>query len=199
MAETNKYRRRSSTPENDPCRVSIRLSDYDYAQAGAYFVTICAQERRSLFGAVEDGTMRLNAAGKMAVKAWEDLPGRFPNLELDYFVMMPNHFHGILVLQDDEGKPDTGLSDRVSQGISKNSLARIIQAYKSITTNEYITGVKKLGWAPFVGRIWQRNYWEHVVRNEKDLNSIREYIVNNPMKWELDEENPEKGKHPFSL
>jgi len=112
--------------------------------------------------------MQLNAAGLMVADQWQGIVERFPGVELDEYVIMPNHLHGIVML---------------SSGIS---LSRVIRAFKSITTHEYISGVKQNGWREFPGRLWQRNYWNRVIRSECELALIREYIRNNPLKWELD-------------
>lgn len=140
--------------------------------------------------------MRLNEVGQMVRIAWQGLSLRFPGIELDEFTVMPNHIHGILVMQS--GDVVTGVrantrfaltrSDSTihTNGTLPNTAGRIIQAFKSMTTHEYIKGVKISGWPPFPGRLWQRNYWDHIVRNEADLHDIREYIQTNARRWELD-------------
>ena len=154
-------------------RKSIRLQNYDYSQAGAYFITICTQHRQHFLGEIIQNEMRLNEAGTMILQQWETLPQRFSSLQLDAFVIMPNHIHGILVLD----------------GHSNKTLADIVGAFKSITTNEYIKGVKQYHWQSFDRIFWQRNYYEHIIRNEQALNQIREYIVYNPISWAQDENN----------
>lgn len=158
-------------------RRSIRLQGYNYSEAGAYFVTICTQDRQCLFGEIQDGQVVLNAAGSMVADSWNRLPSRFPEVELDVSVVMPNHFHGILVLAGD------GLS-----------LPDVVQRFKSITTRLYTLAVAEKGWQPFRGRVWQRNYFEHIVRSPKELDELRQYITNNPMQWELDSENPRRSE-----
>jgi REP element-mobilizing transposase RayT len=302
-------------------RRSIRLQGYDYAQAGAYFVTMVMQNRECLFGHVAEDQMRLNAAGEMAAAVWAGLAERFPFAELDEFVIMPNHVHGIIVLTGDqpvgdermgdhEDRPNEGIGgrgescirpvgiravmggrtgdgrmgdhedrpnediggtgescirpvgiraamdgrmgdgrmgdhedrpnyrpndrandrandrpDRTGEsrirpgydvteqmgdhkdrpndcpndrpndvgGTLPGTIGRIVQAYKSITTHEYILGVRQQGWAAFPGKLWQRNYYERIIRNERELDAIRRYIVANPLQWTLDSENP---RHP---
>jgi REP element-mobilizing transposase RayT len=181
-------------------RHSSRLRDYDYSAAGAYFVTICTQGRECLFGEVIDGAMVLNDAGRMVLGMWRALPERFPNVATDEFVVMPNHVHGIILLNDRRGEPRvrpiSGFG--MKQGDHKDrpygtgdfSLGRVCQAFKSLTTVEYVRGVKDYQWPSFPGRLWQRNYFERVIRDEGELGAIREYIRNNPLKWEQDEENP---------
>ncbi len=198
-------------------RRSIRMQGYDYARAGAYFMTICTQHHLCLFGKVIDGKMQLNGAGQMVHTTWHQLPNRFDTLALDEFVVMPNHIHGILVLNGGDGILDRDdHKDRpyASRNINRrgescirpinqshkptirscgtlpDTVGRIVQAFKSITTHAYVTGVKQHGWPPFDGKLWQRNYWEHIVRNEPDWNQIRAYIQNNPLQWQLDKLNP---------
>ncbi len=170
-------------------RRSIRLSGYDYSFPGAYFVTLCAQDRACLFGYIKEGTMFENDAGRMIRSVWEDIPIRYPGTDIDAFQVMPNHIHGIILLQNvgagpcacpnDEGRP---------QGVAPTiSLSDIVGRFKSMTTKRYIDGVRCNGWRPFDGKVWQRNYWEHIVRNEDALNDIHEYITGNPAEWERDE------------
>ena len=160
-------------------RHSIRLKQYDYSQAGAYFVTIDVQNRGHLFGEIVNGEMVLNDAGKMIEEQWQALKERFPLIDLDVYQVMPDHFHGIIVIVGatlvvalDVGKPST--------------LGDIIGAFKSITTHKYIKGVEDHGWQRFSKRLWQRNYYEHVVRDETDLERIRKYIQSNPLNWNHD-------------
>jgi putative transposase len=157
-------------------RKSLRLTGYNYAQSGAYFVTICTQRRACLFGAVIDGEMLLNEAGEMVKRTWEQIQSLQCNVEIDAFVVMPNHLHGIIEL--------TASCDATAV------LGDIVGAFKSRVTVEYVRGVKGLSWPAFAGRLWQRNFYEHIIRDDHALLQVREYIVNNPMQWELDEENP---------
>lgn len=181
-------------------RRSIRLKGYDYAQAGLYFVTVCAQDRSCLFGEVADGEMHLNEAGQMILAEWEALRVRFPSGGLDEFCVMPNHIHGIVSLSnalDDGAKrgattrvapTETGLVTDLPGAAVR--LGDVVGAFKSLTTDLYIRGVKNLGWSCFRGRLWQRNYHEHIIRNENVLDQTRRYILDNPMSWDLDPENP---------
>ena len=170
-------------------RRSIRLKRYDYSQNGAYFVTICVQNREFLFGKIENGKMILNNAGKMIEKYWREIPEHYPNVILDVFVIMPNHMHGILII-DNVRVPLVGTHQKGQpQGIAptrKNTIGDIIGAFKSLTTNEYIRGVKNGKFPPFEKRIWQRNYHEHIIRNEQSLEKIQNYIIHNPQKWQDD-------------
>ena len=170
-------------------RQSIRLRNYDYSETGAYFVTIVTQSRLCMFGDVAGGNLCLNDRGAMISDAWQNLSLRFPNIELDAFVLMPNHIHGIIVIEKalpTDGRDPDGAGTRPAP----TTLGNIVGAFKSITTDMYIDGVKRSGWPGFPGKLWQRNYYEHVIRDEKDLSAIREYIVNNPDLWEEDTENP---------
>jgi len=171
-------------------RHSIRLRDYDYSQAGAYFITICTQNREYLFGDIVDGAMQMNAAGIMVLQTWNQLPQRFSNAALDIVAVMPNHLHGIIFLHRRGDPCDRPLPSATKGGTLPDSIGRLVQAFKSITTNQYIHGVKEQKWRPFSGRLWQRNYWERIIRDETELENTRAYIQNNPAQWELDELNP---------
>jgi REP element-mobilizing transposase RayT len=236
-------------------RRSIRLRGYDYRAAGAYFITIVVQDRACLFGEVVEGAMCLNDAGQMVERWWLELNRRFPHVSTDAYVVMPNHFHGIVVIHSrppdttttpdstgahgggahggdahdggahDGGIPDVGADLRVcpdsggahgvgadlrvcpdsggAHGVGADlrvcpdsggahtgaPLPTIVQWFKTMTTNEYIRMVKHAGWTPFQGRLWQRNYYEHIIRNERALERIRDYILTNPLHWHLDREN----------
>ncbi len=174
-------------------RRSIRLRGYDYARTGAYFVTICTQNRALLFGDTVDGEMVLTQPGLMVETVWNELPNRFPHLELDACVVMPNHMHGIFVLHNTQTvEHNTQMGDHKDRpyGTLPGTVGRVVQAFKSITTHEYTRGVKQCGWPRFKGKIWQRNYYEHVIRSDGELNRIRKYIAENPAQWALDRENP---------
>ena len=169
-------------------RRSIRLNGYDYKQTGAYFITICTRERASFFGAISGGEMHCTNAGRIANTAWQELPSRFPSLRLDTFIVMPNHVHGIVVVgaqfiapelkaSQDFGKIKPGAINRAP------TLGVIIRAYKAVSTQL----IRRCGAPDFA---WQRNYYEHIVWDEKSLNHIREYILANPARWDLDRENP---------
>jgi putative transposase len=194
-------------------RRSIRLKGYDYSQAGAYFVTICTKDRECLFGDIA-GEIKVNDAGRMVQKWWNESAAKFGNIELDESVIMPNHFHGIIVIVGAAlcGRPDLGDHHRLGgrpglgghpemDGQWKTGQQReigqphrvaptvgdIIDWFKTMTTNEYIRNVRQKNWSPFPGKLWQRNYYEHIIRNETEMNKIREYIINNPLNWETDE------------
>jgi REP element-mobilizing transposase RayT len=165
-----------------PRRHSIRLPGHDYAQPGLYFVTICVQGRRCLLGDIVGSELRINAAGRSVTSWWKKLPDRYPYVALDEFVLMPNHLHGILHITE------VGAVAGRPHGAAP-TLGSMIAWFKSMTTNAHIHGVRSDGWAPFVSRLWQRNYYEHIIRGERDLDAVREYIFNNPAKWAADREN----------
>jgi len=166
-----------------PKRASLRLPDYDYSQSGAYFVTICIQARKSLLGVLVNEEMQLNDYGRMVADCWQDLPDHFEDIELDAFVLMPNHVHGIIIITGGETPP---LQNR-------STLGQIV-GYLKYQSTKKINGLRgKQG-----ERLWQRGYFEHVIRNKESLNRIREYIATNPLRWDLDRENPQaKGKDDF--
>lgn len=173
-------------PAGRPNRRSIRLKGYDYAQAGAYFVTICAHDRECLFGKVVDGTMRLNELGEIVRNAWLQSAEIRHEIVLhaDEMVVMPNHIHGIVWIVDDPVGA-TGSVPLPSNGPTPRSLASFVAGFKSAATKR-INERRGTPGAP----VWQRNYYEHIIRSDALLARIREYIVNNPLQWALDRENP---------
>lgn len=186
-------------------RRSIRLKGYDYTQAGLYFITICCQDRICRFGTVENGKMILNDAGRMVEKWYNELENKFPDIRCHEMVAMPNHFHCIIqnigtVGADLRVCPVTNIANtNPIEGEHVGSpLHRVVQWFKTMTTNEYIRGVKNLGWQTFDGKLWQRNYYEHIIRNEQSYDNISRYIVDNPLNWGNDKFNPGKKikKHP---
>ena len=186
-------------------RRSFRLQGYDYGQPGAYFITIVAQARECLFGEIHAEEMILNDAGKMVIRVWETMPMRFLHIELGAAAVMPNHFHGIVVIHESVGPTLSISHDLISECVitqnragtspapTRPTLGEIIGTFKSLTTHEYIKGVETLGWPPFNKHIWQRNYYEHVIRDAENWNKIHLYIKANPAQWGKDEENPRRG------
>jgi REP element-mobilizing transposase RayT len=166
-------------------RRSIRLQGYDYSQAGSYFVTICTQGRECLFGDIVDGEMRLNDTGRIVADEWIKTAEIRDEIELDEWVVMPNHFHGILVLIANVGAiHESPLHMTVSQRRNM-AVPKIIGRFKMLSSKR----INELRQSPGA-KLWQRNYWEHIVRNETELNRIREYIHNNPAQWEMDKLHP---------
>ncbi len=164
---------------------SIRLEGYDYSQSGAYFVTICLEGKKNLLGHIVSEKIALNCIGKCVQKEWENLPLRFPTVELDQFVIMPNHFHGILLVGAVLAPPSSSSPAKEGAASSTPTLGKIIRAFKSLSAIQANKLLNTPG-QPF----WQRNYFEHIIRTEKELNQTRDYIADNPIKWETDEENP---------
>jgi len=172
-------------------RRSIRLKNYDYSQSGAYFITCCTQGRICLFGEIKHNEMHLNTAGEMLKQIWLELSDHYAGVETDTFMIMPNHFHGIIVLNN------VGTGPRACPE-SKMTLPDAVHRFKSLTTARYRQGVKTQNWEPFWGKLWQRNYYEHIVRDNNDLNRIREYIKNNPINWDKDDNHPTSAKQEDS-
>lgn len=184
-------------------RRSIRLKGYDYSRPGAYFVTMVTQGREWVFGEIRSGELNLNDAGQMIARWWQELPCKFPAIESGAFVVMPNRFHGIIQITENpvgadlRVRPD-GYEDHESQNgghigppVPRQGapLSQMMQWFKTMTTNEYIRGVKELGWQPFAGKLWQRSYYEHIIRNEAEWNRIHRYIEANPVNWKSDKQN----------
>lgn len=163
-------------------RRSIRLKEYDYSQPGAYSITIFTRDRECLFGETSDGTMELNDIGQIAYRCLEDIPNRYPTLAIDVITRMPNHVHGIILLGVQFIAPDT-IENRQfdSEDVINHTpaLGNVIRAFEAIPTRQ----IRQFA-NPGFG--WQRNYYEHIVRNEKSLNSIRQYIAKNPLNWDED-------------
>lgn len=167
-------------------RQSIRLRGFDYASPGAYFVTIVTQSRECLFGDVVAGVMVLNDAGHVADMCWRAIPTHFPHTTLDTYQIMPNHVHGIIWITD---RPTNGVGVENFQPLRVNRYQYVIpKSFPSIVRG-YKIGVT-IGIRQFHSWFaWQRNYWEHIIRNDDELNRIRQYIMDNPRNWEMDPEH----------
>jgi putative transposase len=178
-------------------RSSRRLKGYDYSQAGAYFITVCTCNRGCLLGEIADRAMRLNDAGRMMQDVWDDIPTHYAGIDTDAFIIMPNHIHAVVVIVGATpcGRPDSNNEGQAQgpapMGNKTLSLADVVHRFKTMTTKRYTNGVKQNGWPAFPGRLWQRNYYEHVIRDEDDLNRIRQYVMDNPACWAEDENNPD--------
>ena len=151
-------------------------------------MTICIQGRVPLLGEVVDGEMQPNAAGDMVWHWWDELAHKFSGVEPHLAVVMPNHFHGIVIICADDDPSRGGNSARSPRPVP--TLGDIVGWFKTMTTNAYMRGVRDRGWPPFDRRLWQRNYWERVIRNDREMWAIQEYIENNPAQWEQDRLNP---------
>lgn len=177
---------------------SHRLQNWDYANDGFYFVTICTKDKQYFFGEVKDQEMILNEIGKMAEKFWLEIPQHFDNVELDEFVVMPNHIHGIIGIKNDLSKTQQRCVETQQCCVSTEqqesntfyklkpkSLPVIIRSFKSACTREINKSQNQINFK------WQSRYYDHIIRNEESLNKIRQYIFENPLKWVFDEENLE--------
>lgn len=169
-------------------RRSIRLREYDYSQPGGYFVTICTHNRRCLFGEVINSEMCLNETGRIVAIEWERTAEIRSEIALDAFVVMPNHLHAIVFIT--EFPPNSGGAShlRPLRGTDHRSLSALVAGFKAATTRR-TNALRATPIIPF----WQRNYYEHIVRNERDLDRIREYVTQNPARWRED------GYHPSKL
>ena len=180
---------------------SIRLPDWDYKSDGAYFITICVKNRECVFGKIVNGKMVLSEIGEIVQRYWHEIPDHFDNVQLDEFVVMPNHFHGIVIINNNRYVHCRDAINRVSTGNTDNkkcniggitkhhnpmlskSLSTIVRWYKGRCKFEINKIQNKIFFQ------WQSRYYERIIRNEKELNFVREYIANNPLKWDLDRNN----------
>lgn len=188
-------------------RKSIRLKGYDYSQAGAYYVTIIVHGRECLFGEIINGKMQLNEYGKIVQKWWDEIPIHFPNVELGAFVIMPNHIHGIIFIiaerrgevlspRDNPNYNNQNINVDVTHQLGaetaplrKRTLGQIVAYFKYQSTKE----MNQIETKDVITKFWQRNYYEHVIRDEKDLQSKTDYININPSLWDEDDNNPKNN------
>jgi len=165
--------------KNKPDRKRMRLKDFDYSADGAYFVTICTKDKEHFFGEIKNDKIILNAIGNTAEKCWQEIPDHFPDSEIDEYVIMPNHAHGIIWIKNGFVGNENFHSLR---GAKSRSLSSIIRGFKIGVTKF----CRENGHKNFA---WQSSFHDRIIRDESELNRIREYIQNNPLNWELDEEN----------
>jgi REP element-mobilizing transposase RayT len=166
-------------------RKSIRLKHYDYSQDGAYFVTICRQGRKCLFGEIENGHMQLNECGRIVESEWLKTPALRFSVKLDEYIVMPNHFHAILnIVNGGRGVLQYAPTSQPFHSPSQ-TIGAIVRGFKSAVTKQ----INVLRNTPGIA-VWQRNYYERVIRNENELFETRKYIQENPLKWDSDPENP---------
>ncbi len=181
-------------------RRSIRLKGYDYRQPGAYFVTICTHRREMLFGRVVNGVMQLNEYGRIVEWTWYDLPNHVANITLDAFVVMPNHVHGIIIINPPAtvgagsepaptGEPAPTEPTNAGAGPKPHGLPEIVRQFKTFSARR-INDRRGTRGVP----VWQRNYYEHIIRNQRALNAIRRYIAENPARWDEDRDNPHRRR-----
>lgn len=168
-------------------RRSIRLSGYDYTQPGDYYITICTYKRQCWFGDVVNERVEYNHLGYIAYSFWKALPQRFSHIELDAFIVMPNHLHGILIIGDllNHIQPNnTSKKEQFGKPVV-GSIPTVIRSFKSAVTKR-INLMRRIPEPP----VWQSNYYESIIRIETGLDKVRQYIINNPRQWEIDQENP---------
>lgn len=197
-----KQRHMSSHPVRHN-RKSIRLKGWDYSHSGAYYITMCVNHRKCLFGNIVNNEMNLNDAGNMIEKWYFELKNKFPTVLCDEHITMPDHFHAIIIIDSVE-TPSVGVdlcvhpSDISGEHTGSpllrgtTTIPRVMQWFKTMSTNEYIRNVKTNHWPSFDGKLWQRNYYDHIGRNEKDICRIRRYIRDNPLHWDKGNEMPSK-------
>lgn len=180
-------------------RKLTRLKGYDYSQSGAYFVTVCAHNRQNLFGGIEGGKIILNEYGNIVNHCWREIPAHFPHVELDEFVIMPNHVHGVIIINS-VGANDYSPLQTPIYSIKQSFASPKNMCGTSKTIGSVIRGFK-IGVTKWFRQntdhyaVWQRNYYEHIIRNDTELNRVRQYIIENPLKWDMDSENPIKGDY----
>jgi len=160
-----------------------RLKDYDYSQEGCYYVTICTEDKTNYFGSVADEKMILNKYGNIAHENWLKILEHFEDVSLDEFIVMPNHVHGIIVIVNEDNAGNAYMHSLPNTSRTKMLLSRIIQQYKSSVSRN----IRKIYHLKTFS--WQKSFYDHIIRDEKDLSNIREYIYHNALKWELDKEN----------
>ncbi len=175
----------------DKKRKPNRLKDYDYNHHGYYYLTICTKNRSEIFGEISNNIMHLSQIGKITNKFWVEIPEHFKYIELDEFIIMPNHIHGVIIINNDVGNADLRFSKWhsskkyfnqkiLNSDRSKMIVSKIIHGFKSSVTREIRRQINNSNFE------WQKSYYDHIIRNEKDLNRIRGYIINNPCNWETD-------------
>ena len=164
-----------------PQRKSPRLKGYDYSQSGAYFVTICCHQRVHLFGDVADGEMMLDTLGCIVETCWDDLPNHYDNIRLDAFVVMPNHVHGIIFISGGDGVGEGLKPSPAPTTTKRHGLTEIVRGLKNFSARK----INQLRDTPGTA-VWQRSFHDHIIRSEKSLNHLREYVENNPARWQTD-------------
>ncbi|MCK6622694.1 MAG: transposase [Calditrichaceae bacterium] len=185
-----------------PARKKIRLANYDYSTPGAYFITVCVQDRRCVFGEIHQGQMYLNARGKIVQNQWEWLHRQYDYLVLDSFVVMPNHFHAILVIGENDpvrNGRDRSVRDTDSTPGNPDSPHRKFKPVPELMGAFKTTSSKFIHQSGLADFRWQKSYYDHIIRNERELHNIRRYIETNPVRWAMDIENSDNtdtgGKH----
>jgi putative transposase len=176
-------------------RKNMRLQGYDYSRAGLYFLTIVVQNRLNLYGHIKNWKMILNDAGQMIEKWYREIENKYPDKNCHEMVVMPNHFHCIIenMEMDAHGpnNPENDVNNKYGLHNKKigATISGVMDWFKTMTTNEYIRGVKNNNWNRFEGKLWQRNYYDHIIRNGSDYERISSYIIENAERWENDKFN----------
>ncbi|MFA7676850.1 MAG: transposase [Candidatus Omnitrophota bacterium] len=188
-------------------RNTNHVPQHDYSKPGQYFVTICVENRKQLFGTIQNNEIVLNDIGNMIDFWWQEMFKKYKNIFIDQYVIMPNHIHGIINIVgadlcigpvqnnninaiDNKNHIDSGKN--IVLPLQYKELGQYISWFKRMAANEYIKNVKNNNWPPFNKRLWQRNYYDHIIRNDRSLDRIRAYIANNPKIWDNDIENPNR-------
>lgn len=162
-----------------------RLRQYDYSNGGYYFVTVCTKERGEWFGKIENGQMQLNELGKIVFAYWADIPKYYPNITLDEWIIMPDHIHGIIVISSGSIVGTEHCSVRIKNTADIVSLSQVIKSFKDVVTKQIRSDLENFCF------LWQRSFYDHIIRSGAVLSRIREYIQNNPLNWENDRNNTE--------
>ena len=172
-------------------RRSIRLKGYDYTNDGSYFLTICVQNMQCVLGEVVNGEMVLSPYGKIVAETWVWLAEQYDYVSLGAWVVMPNHLHGIVTFG--RGGSRTAPTRTVPPAEKRKPLGRLIGAFKTVSTKK----INNLRDTPDV-RFWQRDFYEHIIRNEREYQAIQTYIYNNPMQWQADKLHPDAPPNQFN-
>lgn len=161
-----------------------RLKGYDYSSNGYYYVTVCTQDHKEIFGGIENDDMHINQYGKIIANIWVQIPRHFKNIELDKFIIMPNHIHGIIIINN---PVEAGHALPSNKNTKSKNLSIIIGSFKSAATKQ----INRLNQIAFK---WQRSFYDYHIRTEESLKNIRQYVMNNPVNWDTDENNIKNHK-----
>lgn len=173
---------------------SLRLKDWNYSSEGAYFITICTKDRECFFGNIENAEMTLNNVGKIAKEYWQEIPQHFPCVVLDEFIIMPNHVHGIIFIYHSDISTNVAVETKNLLSLQyrqQNKLCGTSRTIGSIIRGFKIGVTKWINNNTHLLNIWQKNFYDHIIRDEKSLNNIRQYIIDNSLNWENDKNKTE--------
>lgn len=173
-------------------RRTMRLVGYNYSALGSYFVTICTHQRKCLFGEIVEGKMRVNSYGQIVKGCWEAIPKHFPHANLQNFVVMPNHVHGVVMIEASATEIDRHhAQEKLGNMMKPGTLSTIVRSFKSVTTKQINILRDSKG-----SSVWQRNYYDHIIRDERSFVYIQNYITNNPSTWQQDQLRPKNAPSP---